>query len=65
MTDKTHYAVIAGELAPGARVSDEQFSKIPDLIRALAMVKKAASIAIEQGLTLVDLIMTMTLHLTK
>ena len=29
-----HYAVIAGELAPGARVSDEQFSKIPDLIRA-------------------------------
>jgi len=26
--------VIAGELAPGARVSDEQFSKIPDLIRA-------------------------------
>ncbi len=34
MTDKAHYAVIAGELAPGARVSDEQFSKIPDLIRA-------------------------------
>jgi hypothetical protein len=34
MTNKTHYAVIAGELAPGARVSDEQFSKIPDLIRA-------------------------------
>jgi len=26
--------VISGELAPGARVSDEQFSKIPDLIRA-------------------------------
>ncbi len=26
--------MIAGELAPGARVSDEQFSKIPDLIRA-------------------------------
>jgi hypothetical protein len=34
MTNKAHYAVIAGELAPGARVSDEQFSKIPDLIRA-------------------------------
>jgi hypothetical protein len=34
MTQKAHYAVIAGELAPGARVSDEQFSKIPDLIRA-------------------------------
>jgi hypothetical protein len=34
MTDKAHYAVVAGELAPGARVSDEQFSKIPDLIRA-------------------------------
>lgn len=32
--NKAHYAVIAGELAPGARVSDEQFSKIPDLIRA-------------------------------
>ena len=26
--------MIAGELAPGSRVSDEQFSKIPDLIRA-------------------------------
>lgn len=26
--------MIAGELAPGNRVSDEQFSKIPDLIRA-------------------------------
>ena len=34
MTNKAHYAVVAGELAPGARVSDEQFSKIPDLIRA-------------------------------
>ena len=34
MINKEHYAVIAGELAPGARVSDEQFSKIPDLIRA-------------------------------
>ncbi len=34
MTKKAHYAVIAGELAPGTRVSDEQFSKIPDLIRA-------------------------------
>lgn len=34
MTNKAHYAVIAGELAPGAKVSDEQFSKIPDLIRA-------------------------------
>jgi hypothetical protein len=34
MTDKAHYAVIAGELAPGFRVSDAKFSKIPDLIRA-------------------------------
>lgn len=34
MTNKAHYAVIAGELAPGTRVSDAQFSKIPDLIRA-------------------------------
>ena len=34
MTEKAHYAVVAGELAPSARVSDEQFSKIPDLIRA-------------------------------
>ncbi len=34
MTKKAHYAVIAGELAPGTRVSDEKFSKIPDLIRA-------------------------------
>ena len=34
MTDKAHFAIIAGELAPGSRVSDEQFSKIPDLIRA-------------------------------
>ena len=34
MMSKAHYAVIAGELAPGARVSDEQFSKIPDIIRA-------------------------------
>ena len=34
MTKKAHYAVVAGELAPGNRVSDEQFSKIPDLIRA-------------------------------
>ena len=34
MTDKAHFAIIAGELAPGARVTDEQFSKIPDLIRA-------------------------------
>jgi len=34
MTNKAHYAVIAGELAPGTRVSDEKFSKIPDLIRA-------------------------------
>ena len=34
MTNKTHYAVIAGELAPGTKVSDEKFSKIPDLIRA-------------------------------
>ena len=34
MINKEHYAVIAGELAPGARVSDEQFSKMPDIIRA-------------------------------
>jgi hypothetical protein len=34
MMEKAHYAVVAGELAPGARVSDAQFSKIPDLIRA-------------------------------
>lgn len=34
MTQKAHYAVVAGELAPGARVSDAQFAKIPDLIRA-------------------------------
>ena len=34
MTNKAHYAVVAGELAPGARVSNEQFSKIPDIIRA-------------------------------
>lgn len=34
MTKKAHFAVIAGELAPGSRVSDEKFSKIPDLIRA-------------------------------
>jgi len=34
MTNKAHFAVAMGELAPGSRVSDEQFSKIPDLIRA-------------------------------
>lgn len=34
MTEKAHYAVVSGELAPGSRVSDEQFSKIPDLLRA-------------------------------
>lgn len=34
MTKKAHYAVVAGELAPGSRVSNEQLSKIPDLIRA-------------------------------
>jgi hypothetical protein len=34
MMNKAHYAVITGELAPGSRVSDVQFSKIPDLIRA-------------------------------
>ena len=34
MTKKAHFAVAAGELAPGSRVSDAQFSKIPDLIRA-------------------------------
>ena len=34
MTKKAHYAVVAGELAPGSKVSDKQLSKIPDLIRA-------------------------------
>ncbi len=34
MTKKAHFAVATGELAPGSRVSDAQFSKIPDLIRA-------------------------------
>jgi hypothetical protein len=34
MTNKAHYAVVAGELAPGARLSDEKYSRIPDLIRA-------------------------------
>lgn len=34
MTKKAHYAVATGELAPGTRVSDAKFSKIPDLIRA-------------------------------
>lgn len=34
MTSKAHYAVAAGELAPGSRLSNEQFSRIPDLIRA-------------------------------
>lgn len=34
MTNKAHYAVVAGELAPGARISDEKYSRIPDLIRA-------------------------------
>ncbi len=34
MTKKAHYAVVAGELSPGSKVSDAQFSKIPDLIRA-------------------------------
>ncbi len=34
MTKKAHFAVATGELAPGSRVSDGQFSKIPDLIRA-------------------------------
>ncbi len=34
MTKMAHYAVVAGELAPGSRVSNEQLSKIPDLIRA-------------------------------
>lgn len=34
MTKKAHYAVVAGELAPGSRISDKQLSKIPDLIRA-------------------------------
>jgi hypothetical protein len=34
MIKKAHFAVAAGELAPGSRVSDAQFSKIPDLIRA-------------------------------
>ena len=34
MTNKAHYAVVAGELAPGARISDEKYSRIPNLIRA-------------------------------
>jgi len=34
MTETAHYAVVAGELAPGSRVSDIKFSKVPDLIRA-------------------------------
>ena len=34
MTKMAHYAVVAGELAAGARVSDEKYSRIPDLIRA-------------------------------
>lgn len=34
MTKKAHYAVVAGELALGARVSDDKYSRIPDLIRA-------------------------------
>ncbi len=34
MTDKTHFLVIAGDLAPGSRVSDDKFSQVPDLIRA-------------------------------
>ncbi|MEN8202130.1 MAG: hypothetical protein ABFS28_05990 [Bacteroidota bacterium] len=34
MTKKAHFAVAMGELASGSRVSDEKFSKIPDLIRA-------------------------------
>lgn len=34
MTKKAHFAVAMGELAPGSKVSDEKFSKIPDLIRA-------------------------------
>ncbi len=52
MTKKAHYAVVAGELAPGARVTDEQFSKIPDLIRASfqavnRMVPKAGKLKYE------------------
>lgn len=34
MTNKAHYAVIAGELAPGSKIPDAQLTKIPDLIRA-------------------------------
>jgi len=34
MTKKAHYAVVAGELAPDTRVSDEKYSRVPDLIRA-------------------------------
>jgi hypothetical protein len=34
MTKMAHYAVVAGELATDARVSDEKYSRIPDLIRA-------------------------------
>ena len=34
MTKKAHYAVVAGELAPGSKIPDMQLTKIPDLIRA-------------------------------
>lgn len=34
MTDKAHYAVVAGELAPGSKIPDKQLTQIPDLIRA-------------------------------
>jgi hypothetical protein len=34
MTKKAHYAVVAGELAPDTRVTDEKYSRVPDLIRA-------------------------------
>lgn len=34
MTNKAHYVVVAGELAPGSKIPDAQLTKIPDLIRA-------------------------------
>ena len=51
---KAHYAVVAGDLAPGHRLSDEQFSKIPDLIRAaFQMVNRMAG---EQGKLIYEII---------
>jgi len=33
MSDKEHFAIIAGKLADSKQISDNQFSRIPDLIR--------------------------------